>query len=203
MAYQQAQLRWVYDNPVPDNDRTLYLVNAVVGNFLKRESTKNGKWFTKMRIADVTGEYEAKIYDGNAGEMPQSYLGKTVAFNIKAERYKGKNYISGFWELEKAAIPVKPPCATPSPAMKQSLPVFDENGQVMTIQEADKALAAQDVTLQDRIDRGVALMAIATYNAELPDYAIENLLKDADTAFNWIKTGNVPVSEPDEPGSDG
>jgi hypothetical protein len=89
MQYQQAQLRWVWDNPVPDTDKqTLYLVNATLVAIIGRESTKTGKWFTKLTISDVTGQYDAKIFDGNSGEIPQSYIGQIVAFNIKAQDRK-------------------------------------------------------------------------------------------------------------------
>jgi hypothetical protein len=205
MSYQQAQLRWIYDNPVPDGDKTLYLVNAVVMSMGVREASKKGKWSAKMTLSDTSGQYQVKIWDGSAGEMPASYLNQTVAFNIKAETYKGNKYMSGFWEEQKAAIPpakaASPPPmnggATPSPAMRQDLPVFDENGQPMSLAEAEKKNQPSPEQ-QDRRDRGAALLAIATYNAKLPDYPIASLLADAEVAFNWVKTGR----QAREPGQD-
>jgi hypothetical protein len=211
MANQQAQLRWVFDNPVPDNDQTLYLVNAIVKKFDKRETSKSAKWSTKMLLADDTGEFWVKVWDGNAGEMPQSYLGHTVAFNIKAQTFKGNKYVSGFWELEKAAIPAKPPYATPSPAMGTARPpVFDEHGNVMSIQEAQKAVETQksigvgqlDPQTQDRRDRGVAITAMAAFLATSKrELTVNDLIVESEAAFNYIKTGTVPVAEPDEPGA--
>ncbi len=215
---QLATLQWVAANPVPKDDRTMYLVNAVVESFGGREANKNGKWFTKMILVDATGRMEIKVWDGNAGQMPESYLGHTVAFNIKADNYKGKNYVSGFWELEKAAIPPRaatpPPMgggATPSSAMRQDLPVFDEQGQPMSLETAQAIQQAAgreksagggqlDPQTQDRRDRGVAVMALASFLAtSKKELTVNDLILEAEQAFNYIKTGTVTINEPDEP----
>ncbi len=105
-------LQWVLANPVPDNDQTLYPVLAVVREFGERKSSSAGKWSTKMRLADASGEQWVKVWDGNAGIMPGSHLGQNVNFNIKAQNFKGKTYLSGFWEIDSKTL------ATPYPAQQ-------------------------------------------------------------------------------------
>ncbi len=214
---QQATLQWVAANPVPKDDKTLYLVNAVVREFGMRKCVgDNKKWVTNIFLADNSGEMWVDVWDGKAGQMPQSYLGHTVAFNLKGSIYKGNSQVGGFWELDKAAIPpsraaTPPPMgggATPSPAMRQDLPVFDKQGQPMSLVEAQEATGREKSVRggqttpdsQDRRDRGVAVLALASFLAtSKTEITVDQLIIATEQVFNYIKTGTVAISEPDEP----
>jgi len=173
----------------------------------------NGKPFQKCSLRDDQGVVKKlKVYQGNNPPLGPQHQNQRLEFSIQADDYNGKRYYLGFWQCPnpQQAQPSYPQDPTDYPQAPPQQQNYQQPAQPSNVSQHQQGEPQRNMTyayesaphVQASIQRSVALEAASRWSIGKPDCKAFDILNVAITFYDWLSTGNVPMSAAPEPGED-